>query len=181
MANNYEQSTVSPTLPKTLFTGLELLTLSAFGMSHEPSQSDHLYFYSEDPSWGSDIDIEVKMLCDKDNFTVKQYIDYIDANNLKANEDNVFEVNLEEINDDTDSHSELTPENIFQSILNKPDCKEKEVVIMGAFTCDKLRQGEFGGFVTRVTKDSIQHSGTYQMLEQMRHPENIRLAGADNG
>jgi len=176
MANNYEQSTVSPTLPQALFTELELLTLSAFGMSHEASQGDNLYFYSEDPSWGNDIEINAVMLSDKDNFVVKQYLDYIEENSLKANKDNVFEVNLEEINDDTDSSSELSLENIFQSILNKTSSKEKEVMIMGSFTCDKLRQGEFGGFVTRITKDSIQHSGTYQMLEQMRHPETIRLA-----
>lgn len=173
MANNYEQSTVSPILPKTLFTELELLTLDAFGMTYESSNADYYYFYSEESNWGNDIEIEEKMLSDKDSFTVKQYLDYIEANNLNTNNDAVFEVNLEEINDDTDSSSELSSANIFQSILNKPDCKEKEIVIMGAFTCDKLRQGEFGGFVTRITKDLIQHSGTHQMLEQMRHPEKL--------
>jgi len=176
MANNYEQSTVSPTLPKKLFTELELLTLSALGMQHEPSIDNHLYFYSEDPSWGNDIEVVQKMLNDKNNFVVKQYLDYIEANDKVPNLDGTvtFDFNVEEINDDCNcSECELAIETIFQSILEKKDCEKSEIVIMGAFTCDKLRMGEFGGFVTRITNDSIQYNGTYQMLEQMRHPENI--------
>ncbi len=179
MANNYERSTVDPTLPRTLFTELELLTLSAFGMEYEPSNDDHLYFYSENPSMGNDVDVEQKMLNDKGNFVVKQYLDYIEANDKVPNPDGalIFDFNIEEINDDCNcTDCELTIETIFQSILRKKDYKEKEIVIMGAFTCDRLRMGEFGGFVTRITKDSIQHNGTYQMLEQMRHPEKIRAA-----
>jgi len=176
MANNYEQSTVNPTLSATLFTELELLTLAALGMQHEQSQNEHLYFYSEDPSWGNDIEVKKKMLNDKSNFVVKQYLDYIEANDKEPNADGtlIFDFNVEEINDDCNcSDCELTIKTIFQSILKKRDCEEKEIVIMGAFTCDKLRMDEFGGFVTRITKVSIQHSGSYQMLEQMRNPKNL--------
>ncbi len=179
MANNYEQSTVNPTLPNMLFTELELLTLAALGMQHEPSNDEHLYFYSEDPSWGNDIEVKQKMLNDKSNFVVKQYLDYIEANDKAPNPDGtlIFDFNIEEINDDCNCQDcEITIETIFQSILKKKGCEEKEIVIMGAFTCDRLRMGEFGGFVTRITNDSIQHNGTYQMLEQMRHPEKVLAA-----
>jgi len=171
MANNYEQSTVNPTLPKLLFTELELLTLVALGMQHEPSNDDHLYFYSEDPSWGNDIEVKQTMLNDKSNFVVKQYLDYIEANNKSHNPGGTltFDFNIEDINDDCNcSECELTIETIFQSILEKKTCEETEIVIMGAFTCDKLRMDEFGGFVTRITKDAIQHNSTYQMLTEMR-------------
>ena len=184
MANNYEQSTVQPVLPKTLFTDLELKTLAALGMDYEPSfgsdREDCFYFFSEESSWGDDIEIDpdiyTAMLQDKDNYVVAQYLDYFEANDIQADENNIITVNLEEINDDTDSESELTSETIFRAILRKQGCEIDEIVIMGAFTCDKLRPGEFGGFVTRITKDKIQQSGTYQILEEMRHPKKRQLA-----
>jgi hypothetical protein len=43
-----------------------------------------------------------------------------------------------------------------------------EVVIEGAIYCDKMRQGEFGGYVIRITPDGIQYGGTYSVIERMR-------------
>lgn len=55
---------------------------------------------------------------------------------------------------------------IFQKVCRDLDIPE--VVIEGAFTCDKLRPGEFGGFIIRITKDNIQEGGTGSLLEQFR-------------
>ena len=48
----------------------------------------------------------------------------------------------------------------------------KEFCIMGAYTCDKMRPGEFGGWVCRITKDNIQWDTTYASFARMReeHP-----------
>lgn len=43
-----------------------------------------------------------------------------------------------------------------------------EVVIEGCFYCDKMRPGEFGGYITRITPDRVQYGGTQRMLELMR-------------
>jgi len=43
--------------------------------------------------------------------------------------------------------------------------------------CDKARPGEFGGWVTRITEDKIESSGTSQILADWR--ERDRQAKAD--
>lgn len=41
----------------------------------------------------------------------------------------------------------------FQNILGKtPDTSS--IVVQGAYTCSKMRPGEFGGFLTYITKDN---------------------------
>lgn len=56
--------------------------------------------------------------------------------------------------------------NIFQDICQKSDIEE--IVIQGAYTCSKARPGEFGGFVTRITKDKVQSGDIVDLLEQFR-------------
>lgn len=182
MADNYEKSTVTPTLSAALFSELELDTLMAYGVHHEPSNDNKLYFFSEESSIGGDIKISQKIYAHiqqtaDDNFVAAQYLDYIKANELHDEcESDGITINLEEdINIDSDSETALTIESIFCSILAKEECKEDEIIIEGAYTCSKLRQGEFGGFVTRITKDSIQHGGTYTMLQEMRNPKKIQV------
>lgn len=43
-----------------------------------------------------------------------------------------------------------------------------EIVIEGAFGCTKMRPGEFGGFLIRITKDDIQEAGTGLLLDMFR-------------
>lgn len=44
------------------------------------------------------------------------------------------------------------------------------VIVEGAYYCSKMRQGEFGGYVTYITKDKIEHGGTQSLLELMASP-----------
>jgi hypothetical protein len=37
--------------------------------------------------------------------------------------------------------------------------------------CDKARQGEFGGWIVRITKDRIQQGGTSQTLSDWREDD----------
>jgi hypothetical protein len=43
-----------------------------------------------------------------------------------------------------------------------------EIVAEGAFYCDKMRQGEFGGYVFRVTPEGVQAGCTGDILRLMR-------------
>lgn len=62
---------------------------------------------------------------------------------------------------------------IFQEIIKRSQTSEEtdpinEIVIEGAFTCSKMRPGEFGGFVARITIDDIQEAGTGLLLDMFR-------------
>jgi hypothetical protein len=53
--------------------------------------------------------------------------------------------------------------------LKKPECASiEDICIEGAYTCDKLRPGEFGGWVCRITRDSVQYDGTSAAFERMK-------------
>jgi hypothetical protein len=58
---------------------------------------------------------------------------------------------------------------LLQGILNKPECAYiGDICVMGAYTCSKMRPGEFGGWVIRIDRDNIQYGGTYHLLNRMR-------------
>jgi len=44
----------------------------------------------------------------------------------------------------------------------------EEIVVEGAYTCSKMRPGEFGGFVARITEDDVQQAGTGLLLDMFR-------------
>lgn len=75
--------------------------------------------------------------------------------------------------DEDEDGIEVNAFKIFQEIITRsletPAVESlRKVVIEGAYTCSKMRPGEFGGFVVRVTKDNVQFSSTDQMLRLMR-------------
>ena len=81
-----------------------------------------------------------------------------------------FWEDLEDLELDTQYESVF---DIFQAIISrtlesKEDQDIKEFVIEGANTCSKMRCGEFGGFVIRITSDDVQQGGTYCILNKMR-------------
>ena len=55
---------------------------------------------------------------------------------------------------------------VFQKAIRQSDGLVSEVVIEGAFTCSKMRPGEFGGFVIRITENDVQ-SGTTADLRSL--------------
>ncbi len=56
---------------------------------------------------------------------------------------------------------------ILQDIVRRSPTL-REIVLHISFTCTKLRADGFGGSVTRITADAMQHHSTDDMLEQMR-------------
>lgn len=169
MADNYSHFTVEPDLPAEFFTELELQILSVFGLSFEGSTT--LYFFSDESRYADEeIEISKVALSDESNFVVRQLLDYIQANDLK-DEDGIYYISMENINDDTDVEHEITPETIFHSIIEKAMSHNSpidEIVIEGTFSCSKMRPGEFGGFVTLITAEKIQSESTKTMLHKMQ-------------
>lgn len=160
MANNYSQATVSPVLPVALVTDFELILLNEYGFQFETHGSNgdtSYYFYVPDGERDSVDDFDLD--------SIEEYSKQGDEIALE-----LHEFILENGNNDIDQYISFQYSwiSLFQRILNKPGCTIDEIVVQGAYTCDKLRQGEFGGFITRITKFTVQHGGTQAMLIQMQ-------------
>jgi len=160
MANNYSQATVSPCLPLNLVTDFEQILLNEYGFQYELYGSPDerkIYFYVSDGERDSVEDFDVDLiessasLGDEIAVALQQYI----------NENGADEI-------DQFISFQYSWVSIFQHILNKPGCQIDEIVVEGCYFCDRLRQGEFGGWITRITKFSVQYGGTQAMLIQMQ-------------
>lgn len=62
---------------------------------------------------------------------------------------------------------------IFQKAIERSKNSDEvdpveEILIEGAFTCSKMRPGEFGGFVLRITEDNVQGGGTGLLIDMFR-------------
>lgn len=160
MANNYSQATVSPFFPVALVTDFEQILLNEYGFQcefHGSPDERKIYFYVPDSERDSVEDFDVELIESSANLgdeiavALQQYI----------NENGDDEI-------DQFISFQYSWVSIFQHILNKPGCQIDEIVVEGCYFCDKLRQGEFGGWITRITKFTVQHGGTQAMLIQMQ-------------
>jgi len=57
---------------------------------------------------------------------------------------------------------------IFQNAILRSNGEIKEVVVNAAEYCSKMRPGEFGGWVTYITKDKYWCGSTYGLLTKFR-------------
>jgi hypothetical protein len=162
MANNYDQATVQPNFPILSVTDFEKELLSQFGFSYEiydsREEGNSLYFFVEECTRDEidDLDVDLVFECaqqgDPIATNVLRYIQNHSSNSL-----------------DTYVSSEFSWVSIFQEILKKPECEGiEDICVEGAYTCDKLRPGEFGGWVCRITRDSVQCDGTSAAFERMK-------------
>ena len=58
---------------------------------------------------------------------------------------------------------------VFQDSIRRSGGTVTEIVVEGAYTCSKMRPGEFGGFVIRITESAVQTATTGHMLGLMRN------------
>lgn len=174
MANNYEQATVEPIIPASAVSDFERELLRGFGFASEPGTLEAgakaLYFFAEDSvnsSYFGDLTVGEVM-------AAASHGDNLAAALVK-------ELGSPEADLTIDTFDEGIPswENILQRILRKPECQGiDEIVVMAAYTCSKMRPGEFGGWVTRITRDHIQSEGTRSMLDRMRKGDAFHKASA---
>ena len=162
MANNYDQATVQPNFPISSVTDFEKELLSQFGFSYEiydsREEGNSLYFFVEECTRDEIDDLDVDLV-----FECAQQGDPIATNVLR------YIQNHGSDNLDTYVSSEFSWVSIFQEILKKPECEGiEDICVEGAYTCDKLRPGEFGGWVCRITRESVQYDGTSAAFERMK-------------
>ena len=161
MANNYDQATVQPCFPISSVTEFEKELLAIYGFDFETSDSedgDVLYFFARDSTRDEIDDLDVD--------SVLEHAQQGDPIAIKLQE--FINENGE---DELDAYvsSQFSWVSIFQGILKKPECKDiDDICVMAAFTCDRFRPGEFGGWVCRITRNSVQCDGTYAAYERMK-------------
>lgn len=168
MADNFEQCTVEPFIPEGLVTELELALLDGFGFRHEKDGKDRLYFFAEESVnnefYGA---IERDVLEQDTSPLAKRIRDYL----VKSGLDNDT-APIEELPSNV-----VTWEGVFQTVLSKPENRGKdrikEVVAKAAFTCSKMRPGEFGGWVTYITPKVVKSDGTHGLLDRLRGEDNL--------
>ncbi|MDO8827812.1 hypothetical protein [Methylophaga sp.] len=169
MANNYDQATVQPNFPISSVTDFEKELLNRYGFSYETyssNQDDTVYFFAEEGARDEIEDLEVDL--------VSEHAQLGDPIAVK-----LLEYIQEHGSDDLDAYvsSEFSWVSIFQEILKKPECASiEDICIEGAYTCDKLRPGEFGGWVCRITRESVQHDGTSAAFERMKKEPEFLVA-----
>ncbi|GEM_PF-2997724 len=167
MANNYEQATVTPSIPKRLVSELEKALLSGFGFGWE-QDGDAWYFFVEDSIRGDECLLQLRpAVLQSDQSPIAHAIRrYLEEEQIEVDWDTESEIDIEI------PARVASWEGAFQQILSKPTNRGKvavdEVVVMAAYYCSKLRAGEFGGWVARITRNDVQYDGTYRALDRMR-------------
>jgi len=68
-----------------------------------------------------------------------------------------------------DGDHSRTYADVFQDAIRRSHGNVEEVAICGATTCSKMRPGEFGGFVIRISKNGIQSATTSYIRELMQN------------
>lgn len=164
MADHYEQATVEPALPAYAVSDFERELLRGFGFASEPGTPETgakaLYFFADDSvnsSYFGDLTVGDVMEAASRGDSLAAAL--------------LGELGSPEADLTIDTFDKGIPswENILQHILQKPECQDiDEIVVMAAYTCSKMRPGEFGGWVTRITRDRSQSEGTRSMLDRMR-------------
>lgn len=145
MANNYDQGTMQPDVPKAAIFDHEIALLKLFGFDCEESDNESLYFYLEDGILPPDCQEVEDVLTPEEIAQVKADPEYADA--------------LDEPIED----------NLWIDILQNVLMRAPEIAaftIMGCYYCSKMRPGEFGGWVYFVTANDFRSGGTGLLAEQ---------------
>jgi hypothetical protein len=162
MANNYTQVTVSPNIPTRLIDDFQKQFLEGYGVSFQcidDQENPCFYLFMEDSSEGYTGDMTVADVLAANSKLAEDINRHLEQ--VLSGEDYYPEMGLEFVQDDLPGVEEVLQGLLTAGVLD-------EIVIEGAFVCSKMRQGELGGFVTRITKEIIQTESTASILQKMR-------------
>ncbi len=166
MANHYEEATVAPFIPGDMVTELEKTLLRGFGFEYESSDSngvEELYFYA-DTSTSEEFNDDLPPLTlageQDDAELVASLKRYYQSRGIDPTQGQV----------EGDSFHDELPVNwtsLFQGISRRmqgDDPKPVPISVEAAFYCDKMRPGEFGGWVSVITADQVKSGSTKSLL-----------------
>lgn len=154
MADNYTQFTVTPFFPAHALSEFALAVLrEGHGISRDRFKdedgNDMLYFYCSD-GYHED--------CDATEFVTKEALEEALLNNDPV------------ANEIAKGNGYISFPWVVQQALKASNLSE--AMVEGAYTCSKMRPGQFGGFVWRITQTTAQCVGTDMLQQWLRdNPE----------
>lgn len=168
MANNHDQATVQPLIPESLIHPVEVALLRGFGFEHEAEQQqgcNMLYFYAENGTsdeFSGDLPALPGEVSGPGSELVDELRSYYLVHGMdpETGEEDAF------LDDLPTSWTD-----IFQRIARRmrdAGLDDYAIVVQGAYYCDKMRSGEFGGWVTVISPESIQSGSTYKLAEEFK-------------
>jgi hypothetical protein len=162
MTNNgqNEQITVTPEIPKSLVTTLELDILDCYGYEYEDDGYGSYQFTNEDGG-AATLKVSVKELSNSENETVVKLHKLVKTMSIEPDNGN-YHINLGNISDDL-----FSAEIVFQSLLKKPNAND----LLGDEILLKSRD-----WIARITATSIQQASLSHSLFQWRNPSSLCAA-----
>lgn len=165
MANNYEEVTVTPSIPKALVTPLEIALLQGFGFHCEDDTVEGapaLYFYTEDSGTSDDFSGDLPPLSlatETDNPELVRLLETFYAGHgipQDCGEEEAFYDDLP-----------VGWQSLLQTVVKRMQAQSPTPVALcveAAFHCSRTRPGEFGGWVSVISADNIQTGSTKSLM-----------------
>jgi len=152
MANNYSQATMEPTC--VYLSDEQIAYLSASGAAFDPNEAEKSALEQL-----AEATTDKKPLRGYYVYWEEWYQEYIEEEDLEDRL--VDDYSAEQIKEIWAHYKDLSFEGILREVLMNPENKDIDyIAIEGANTCSKLRPGNFGGFVTVVTRQEYFGLGT---------------------
>lgn len=174
MADNYSTGTLTPCIPASAVNEFEFYLLEVFGFQIYTDEGQ-LYLCEEGLfDYGSSVEGE-GMLYTFHEFEGKGFEL---AGAILKTYNKVPDDPTTYVDDDDRIVSAILDniewETLLQTILKKPECNHiQDFILEGAWWCSKNRQGEFGGYVVRITRDNIQSASTNSIVNDWRYAEGV--------
>jgi len=157
---NDEQITVTPEIPKSLLTRLELDILECYGYWYEDDGYGN-YQFTNDDGGAATLKVSANDLSNSDNEVATKLYKLIRHSGIEA-EDGYYTIKLGNISVDL-----FSAEMVFQSLLKKQDAKS----LIGEEILLKSQD-----WMARITATSIQQASLSSILFQWRNPSPLHVA-----
>lgn len=164
MANNYEDVTLTPSIPMALITPLEVALLKGFGFQSEDDTVDGepaLYFYTEESGTSDEFSGTLPPLALATEADDPELVQAL--TNFYASEGIPADGEEDAFYDDLPLHWQT----ILQGVARRMQAASATPVALcveAAFYCSKARPGEFGGWVSVISADKIQSGSTKSLM-----------------
>jgi len=160
MTNN-DQITVSPEIPKSLLTPLELEILDGYGYEYEDDGYGSYQFTNDDGGGAATLKVSASDLSNSNNEAATKLQKLIKHSNIEA-ENGYYTIKLGDISVDL-----FSAEIVFQSLLKKQDAKS----LIGEEILLKSKD-----WMARITATSIQQASLSSILFQWHNPSPFHVA-----
>lgn len=172
MADYFSPTVVTPPIPLSAVTALELLVLEAVFDAEFDRVKKEIYLFSEiGPNdvillECAELAAAIAESATATNSTANRYFAGTGQEAEVESDDPYIEIDM----------TAMSWERILQDIVSRSTDLD-EIIITTSFTCSKMRPDGFGGAVTLITADNISGKSTTTMIEDLRAENAVARMG----